>query len=217
MKTILAKPSERNGTRYFDDQSSAIAVNKAFLQLLAVAQNEVTSQYMSPENSHRLRHRGKFLHPGLPHIPEGGVQEHSSEMSIPLEALIENDLSLIERCLSKLANDMKAQFAQMVYSTISETCENTGNVVDAQASGSVLEAFIESLEKIEFSVDDQGEVRLPELHMGPEGYKNFAEAMRNVPPAIQTRIDEITERKRQGALDREAERKARFSRYGDDL
>lgn len=216
MEATPATPPERSKTSYFDDQVRAVAFNKSFLKLLAVARNEVVSIYMSPENTHRLRHGGKFMHPGLPHLPEGGVQEHSSETTIPFEALVEHDLDVINRCLNKLTDDMKAQLAQMVYSTISEACDHSGNIVDARAAGSVYDAYVAMLEKIEFSVDSQGDVRLPELHMGPEAFKKLSEAMENVPPAILKRIDEIIERKKQAALDQDAKRKARFARYGED-
>ena len=212
----MATAPERRSPCYFDDQGSAVAFDKAFLQLLAATQKKVTSKYLPPENTHRIRHGGKWLHPGLPQVSEGGLQQHSSIVTIPFEDLVGHDLDAIERCTHKLAADMEEQFVRMMYSTISAACEQTGNTVDAKAAGSIPEAFAEMLEKVQFGTGKDGTVRLPEIHMGSEAFTAFTKAMDTIPAAFHQRIEEIKERKTLEALDREAKRKARFVRYGND-
>lgn len=212
----MATEPERRSPCYFDDPGSAVAFDKAFLQLLANTQKNVTSKYLSPENTNRLRHGGKWLHPGLPQATGMGLQQHSSAVTIPFEDLVKHDLGAIERCVQKLAADMEQQFAHMLYSTISAACEQSGNTVDAKSAGSIPEAFAEMLEKVEFGADKQGTVRLPEFHMGPEAFESFSKAMDSLPLTFHQRIEEIKARKTLEARDREAKRKARFVCYGND-
>jgi len=200
---------------YFADENAASAFDKSVVAFLATVQKGIVSKYLAPENTHRLRHGGEWAHPGLPHAVHGGLEQHSSVAEIPFEGIVKHDLGVIDRFVQKLAQDMERQFAQMMYSTVSAACDQTGNTVDAKAAGSTREAFAEMIEKIEFSADKFGEVSLPEIHAGPEAAAKLKKALEDAPPAFQQRIEEIKARKIAEALDREAQRKARFVRYGD--
>lgn len=110
---------------------------------------------------------------------------------------------------------MERQFAQMMYRSISSASEQSGNVVDAQKEGSLPAAFARMLEKIEFSVDKDGNVTLPQIHVGPNTLDSFQRAISEAPPEYHNQIEEIMKRKRAEALKREADRKARFVKYGE--
>jgi hypothetical protein len=201
---------------YFADEFTASAFDKSVMTFLATVQKGIVSKYLSPENTHRLRHGGNWAHPGLPHAVNGDLEQHSSVAEIPFEDIVKHDLGVIERFAQKLADDMERQFAQMMYSTVSAACDQTGNTVDAKASGSTREAFAEMIEKIEFAADKFGKVNLPEIHAGPEAVASLKKALEGAPPAFHQRIEEIKARKIAEALGREAQRKARFVRYGDE-
>lgn len=200
---------------YFQDKRVASALQKSITEFLSVVQKEIVSRYLSPENTHRLRHGGQWEHPGLPNAVNGDIEQHSSVAEIRFEDIVNHDLGLIDRFAQKFAQDMERQFAQMMYSTISTACDQTGNTVDAKASGDLCEAFAEMLEKIEFCSDKFGNVKLPEIHAGSEAASNLKKAVEDAPPEFHIRMEKIKARKIAEALDREAKRKARFVRYGD--
>ena len=201
---------------YFIDEAGAKAFNAAFLQLIAERQKEVVAQYMPPENTHRLRHLGAWSHPGAPEAVGGEIQQHSATVETQFQDLIDNDLDTIHRNVRNLLDAMHQHFAQMLYSTVSSACEQTGNTVDAQAAGSVENAFLEVIEKIQFVANKNGEVGFPQLHASPDTAERMRRALETVSPEFKARLDDLTRRKIEEAQGREAERKARFARYGDD-
>lgn len=206
-------PSERR--IFFEEPGRATAFSNSFAVLLSSVQREVVARYLPPENTQRLRHSGTHSHPGVPEAYQSGIQTHSSNTTITFEELINNDLSAIARCIAGVRDDMERQFAQMMYHSISSASEQSGNVVDAQKEGSLLAAFARMLEKIEFSVDKDGNVTLPQIHVGPDKFDSFQRAINEAPLEYHHAIKEIMKGKRADALEREADRKARFVKYGD--
>jgi len=201
---------------YFEDERVSSAVQKSFVAFLENIQKDIVSKHLSPENTHRLRHGGKWEHPGLPDAVKGGIEQHSSVAKIPFEDIVNHDLGLIDRIAQKLAQDMERQFTQMMYSVVSTACDQTGNTVDAKGAGSTCEALAEMLEKIQFRADKFGKVRFPEIHAGPEVVSSLKNALEDASPEFHRRLEEIRARKIVEALDREVKRKARFVRYGDN-
>ena len=206
-------PSERK--KFFDEPGRATAFSNSFADLLRAVQRQVVARYLPPENTQRLRHSGTHSHPGVPEAYQSGLQTHSSRTTITFEELINNDLSAIARCIAGVRDDMERQFAQMMYRSISSASEQSGNVVDAQKEGSLPAAFARMLEKIEFSVDKDGNVTLPQIHVGPDTFDSFQKAISEASPEYHNEIAEIMKRKRADALEREADRKARFVKYGE--
>jgi hypothetical protein len=202
---------------YFEDERVSSAFQKSIVALLTTIQKDIVSKYLPPENTHRLRHGGKWEHPGLPDAVNGGIEQHSSVNKIQFEDIVNHDLGLIDRFVQKIAQDMERQFTQMMYSTVFTACDQTGNTVDAKAAGSTREAFAEMLEKIQFCADKFGNVRLPEIHAGPEAVSTLKNAFEDASPEFHERMEAIKARKIAEALDREVKRKARFVRYGDKL
>jgi hypothetical protein len=181
------------GTRasYFADEAAAPALGKSVVAFLAKIQRGIVAKHLSPENTHRLRHGGTWAHPGLPNTSDGKFETHASIAEISFEDIVKHDLSVIDRFAQKLAQDMERQFAQLMYSTVSAAADQVGNTVDAKAAGSTREAFAEMLEKIEFASDKFGNVRLPEIHAGPEAAAKLRKSLDDAPPAFQRRIEEI--------------------------
>ena len=200
---------------YFADEVSDREFHRAVVKFFGAVQKRIVARYLAPENTHRMRHGGEWTHPGLPSASGGEMQQHSSETEIAFDDLVNHDLKLIDRFDAQLEQDIGRQFATMIYSTANAACEQSGNVVDAKAIGSVTEAFAAMLEKIQFSADKDGKVNLPEIPVGPEAAVKLEKALKEAPPEFSQRIEEIKARKIAEALQREVERKARFVRYGE--
>lgn len=201
---------------YFAERAALAAFDKALLNHVRAIIKQVVSQFVSPENSQRLRHGGSWSHPGNPEAVSTGMQEHSAELYVTFEDIVAHDLGAIDRHAEKIVEAMLGQFMQMMYSTVSAACDQTGNVVDAKDAGGPLEGFAAMLEKIQFSADKHGKVTLPQVHLHPDAFKRMQDAQKTASPELLRRIEETKARKTAEALQVEALRKARFVKYGED-
>lgn len=194
----FARPSESEG---FD-----LAVTK----LMAMLQERARAAYVSPHNIMRMTH-GQSMAPLL-RENAGDVSMHriSAEWHIPFKDLVENDLSLIGRSLVPVNEDMARQFAQNFYGVVGAAAEQVGNVVDAQAAGSVAASMVEMMSKIELGVDRDGNVVMPQIHAGSEAFEKLVDATENMDSELAAAFERLKHEKSQQALDREASRRAKF-------
>lgn len=142
------------------------------------------------------------------------MQKHSTEVVIPFQDIIDNDLDALERYKSSLVSGMMQELMSIMYQTVSESTKKTGNVVDAKGGGFKAEQFVEMLEKIEFGVDRNGKVSFPEIHAGPELAEKMLKELSSQGPEFEKRVQEITQKKSEAALKSEAERKSKFPSRG---
>jgi len=201
---------------YFINEVGAKAFNAAFLQMIADRRKEVVAQYISPGNSQRFRHRGGWVHPGAPEVFSVQPRPHSSTIETQFQNLVDNDLSTIHRNVQTLCDALHRQFSEMLISTMSSVCEETGNTVDARAAGSVENAIIEMFEKIQFVANKKGEVKPPDLHASPETAARVMDALSTSTPEFKQRLEDVMRRKTEDAKAAEIERKARFAHYGSE-
>ena len=211
--TVPSSPNE--GKIFFEEKGGATAFANSFNELLNKVQKLVVSRYLPPENTQRLRHSGTHSHPGAPETYQSGIQKHSSKTTVTFDELINHDLTVVARCISGVRNDMERQFAQMMYTTISSSCEQSGNVIDAREAGSLPAAFARMLETVEFAVKKDGSVSLPQLHIGPAAFDLITKALSDESAEYHQKIEQIKERKIAEALEKETDRKARFLKYGE--
>ena len=209
-----AGPARRR-VNYFSDEVGEEEFHRSFVKLLAQMQKETFSKYLSPENTHRLKHGGQWAHPADPEALPGDMKVHHSQTAVSFDKILNHDLTVVDQALGQLAEGMESQFTQMMYSTVSAAAEKVGNTVDAKAAGSPLEAFAQMLEKVQFSADKFGNVNLPEIHVAPETSQILQRSSAAAPPEFHQRVEAIKARKIKEALEREAKRKVRFIRYGD--
>ena len=199
---------------YFTNAKRGRDFERTFVEAFAHIQRQQITQLVSPENMLRYRHGRTWTSPANEHAFNGGMQTHSMEMTTPFQDLVDNRLSLISDALRALATSAKVQFTHMIYSGVSAAADHVGNTVNAKELGSTAEAFAQMLEKVEFSVGRDGQVSLPEMHVGSEAYDKLIKALNEAPPEFRERIERIKATKSEQALAREAERRAKFARYG---
>jgi hypothetical protein len=210
----MAESQEREARSYFAYDSDARTFHSSELRAFAELQKAIVGKYLRPEKTQHLRHGGRWSNPADSKAPEVKWQTHSTETAIRFEDVANNDLSVIDRTFESVRDAMERQFVEMLYSTVSEAAAQVGNVVDAKAEASLADAFMATMEKIEFMADKNGNVSLPELHVGPESGAKMIAALQAAPQEFQDRLEALKARKSEEALTREAERKAKFVRYG---
>lgn len=200
---------------YFSEREGARAFYAALTGRIAERRDQMAVGVIPPNNVRRFKHGGTWSNPNAPQAFGGEMEQHSFTAETSNQAIRENDLGAIARLVDAVAIEMDRQFKQMFYRTTSDACDASGNVVDAQASGGFAQAFLDVLEKIEFMADPNGEVSMPELHVGSEVAQKLLALKDNPPPGFNEKVEAIKARKIADAQAREVERKAKFVGYGD--
>lgn len=122
---------------------------------------------------------------------------------------MEGRLDVIERTVDEISNSMADSYAKAFYQMISDTCEENGNVIDG-STGSLGEQMLKAIEQVEYSVDRDGQVSLPEFRMHPSLAKRLHSDPSFQEPALLARAEEIKKLKIAQALAEEAARKSKF-------
>lgn len=198
--------------RCFERAADEQAFETSVASLLGKMQASSRRMFVSEQNILRMNHGGTWVHAASDPEPDTSMHTISAEHVIPYKDIADNDLSLIARSILPLNEEIEKQFALNMYGLIGAAADKVGNVVDAKATGSFAASMLEMLRKIEFGVGRDGAVSMPQIHVGPGMAERLAEELKNVPPEIEAEIQQVKAEKVQQALDREAERKAKFKR-----
>ena len=122
---------------------------------------------------------------------------------------MEGRLDVIERTVDEISNSMADSYAKAFYRMLSDTCEEHGNVIDGSA-GTLGEQMLKAIETVEYSVDRDGQVSLPEFRMHPSLAKRLHSDPSLHEPQLLARVEEVKKIKITQALAAEAARKAKF-------
>lgn len=196
----------------FERQEDDAAFDGSVTKLLGALQKQSRTMFVSEHNVLRMNHGRNWVHSAREKAPDMKMHQISSEWVIPFKDVADNDLTLIARTIQPLTKDMQKQFAQNMYSAVGAAAEKAGNVVNAKATDSFAQSMLEMISKIELGVDRDGNISMPQLHMGPETYERIVAELPFVPPEIGAEIERIKSLKIEAALEKEADRKAKFKK-----
>lgn len=195
----------------FPFDSEASLVMQVFGQEVVKQLRKSQHAYVDPRNVQRFLHgRSWQSHQSYDPDQVSELERHQHQMNIEFDDIILRRLEIIENTLNKLSSEMAETFIKSLYSTVSETCDKYGNVVNAGKEPA--RAFIEMLEKIEFGVDRNGNVSIPQIHAGTAAIETFRrdETMNSI--EFGDKVAKIKETKSAEALEKEAARKAKFAK-----
>ena len=191
--------------------------DKAFMTALMQAVSDRTtaaqSQFISPENVHIFNHGRSWNMPASSDSSNTGMKTHTTEMLTKHQDIIDGELTVIDRTIEELANSMTSQMSAMLFQTISDSCDENGQTVDAQGQPFTIDFIIAILAKLEFGVGRDGEVQLPTIMGG--AVDKLKLACQQALPEKQKELDDLIERKKSEALERERIRLARFVGYNE--
>lgn len=196
----------------FAFKSQARAVSAGFTRMLAKIAERGRNQYISQENVQKYHH-GETSVAHYASDPENATTmmtiSHQTELS--LDSVLAGDFSMFEKNLAGLAKGFQDSFVRNLYQTVGDGAERVGNSVSAKGRPHA-EVFLEALKKIEFGVDREGNVSVPDFHVSPEVYSELIASPEAQSEEIQKEFDRVKEEKSKAALEREAERKAKFKK-----
>jgi hypothetical protein len=176
-------------------------------ELLSSHQRIVLRDYISPENHLAYKHGAAWDHPANDFSEPGKMEEFRAEYSVPFQRIVDADMTLLTESISSIGEQMKNAFVRSIYQMVNEACDRSGNVVTGKT---LPESFLEALEKVEFSVDAEGNVELPQFHVGN---KDFVRILEEQPEEFGKHVEEIKQRKSKQALEKERERKNRYKAH----
>lgn len=99
--------------------------------------------------------------------------------------------------LDSASNELGEKLIAKFVETVSSVTESTGNVIDAKGEKFSFEMFVEMLETIEWSLDDDDELVMPSLLMHPNQAKNLPS---EATPEQRAIVDELKRRKKEELL-----------------
>jgi hypothetical protein len=199
----------------FERPYEAEAIERSLVKVMGELRERYASRFINEANVQRYNHGGSWRHPAHEHDVSIRMHQIESVWTIPWQDLVDNDLGIILRSLAPLSEDMDRQFAQHVYGMVSETAAAVGNVVDNKVEGGIAASFLAMWRKLELGVDRDGNVALPQLHMGPSAWESTKAALDAQPPEFYAEVQRIIDEKSAIALERERERKAKFVQGGE--
>jgi hypothetical protein len=200
---------------FFEFEAGEAAFNDAFTSAMRQFQKALREKFIPPENTYRFHHGERWCNPASIEVAAGETKVVSAVLNVPLKDIIANDLSLLQRSFDYVNESLHRQFATMMYSTVSDACDASGNVVDAQKEGSLPNSFMAMLEKVEFAADKYGNVHIPEVHGPPGVAERLMAELEAAGPEFGEKFEQLKQKKIRQAMEREAARKSKFARYGE--
>lgn len=194
----------------FVDDDEIHGFDNAYMRMMRELHKRQTSMYIKEDNVLHYQHGANWIRSAREGHEGPQMQTFSTEWSMPFQSIVDHDLSLIESGLWNAVNELSAQFAESIYHVVGAAAERVGNVVSNTETGSTAKSFLEMLKRIEFGVDRDGNVSLPEMHVGSNMAEKLINELKSQPPEFSEEVERVKAERSNLALQKEAERKAKF-------
>lgn len=183
--------------------------DEAFAGFIRMAKRGGVERMVSEENVHRFTHGRRWNHRSSPYTVDGEMQTVSAVGETPFAAIVEGDLELIPRLVNSIVEQMNTAQMRMFYDTMSKSCDDHDQVVTVDDQGNAA-AFLEMLRKIQFGVDRDGKVSLPQIHAGRDAARAMIADLEAQSPEFKAEVDRLIAEKSEESLERERLRRSRF-------
>jgi hypothetical protein len=190
----------------FSYKTESKEFGKALLELAVREHREQISQYVSKDNIHSFQHGRSWLTVREDGTEESSFKEAGVELSIRYEDLIKNDINQFFQFVNTFIEGFTSQTMQGMFQAISESCDKIGNTVNQKEYASQAEAFLEMLKKVEFSVNENGQVELPQIHVGTGTAEHLIQSLEAQSEEFHAEVERIKQQKSEAALKKEKER-----------
>ena len=191
----------RNESKLFGDSLQKL--------VLDIYRQQIT-QHVSKGNMQSFHHGRGWLTVREDETERATLGQVRVNLAIKYSSIIDNNTQSLFQFLSNFVEGFTSQAVDQLYQTISDACDKSGNVVKQSDSSSKAEAFLDILNKIEFSVNENGKVELPHLHVGPDWVKALMDEIHDKEDEFDKEVKRITKEKSKAAIDNE---KLRLSKY----
>lgn len=185
--------------------------NEAFTKQVADELQKRRDGLISSRNAQKFQHGRMWKTRPTEHGDDAGeMQAHSFEFLSHSDDVVNHDLAKLVETRNRLVKGLMAQLKASLYRTISQSTEKSGNTVVVGPGQSPADALLAVLEMIEFGIDENGEVSLPQIHLGREAFEKTIADLKAQGPEFTKRVEQVKARKSELARQRESERLAKF-------
>jgi hypothetical protein len=196
---------------YFSFSERQDQFDKALNDLIQNVWRVERGKLLPLENVMRYRHGTKWV------TTASNVSQKEREMKV-LETITElnwkdireHNLEVLPFIVTNFVREMKESFQKIMHNTVSEVCETTGQTIDAMKYKSVADAYLESIKSVEFGVDREGRISIPQFHATPKTIEALKKDAESKGKAFEDEVQEVIREKSEKALEREKKRLARF-------
>lgn len=140
----------------------------------------------------------------------GELKKQQTTVHLEAQRIRDHDISLLPEFVQRTVEDMEKQLHQRLFSMIDEVTEKSGNVTAVPQGGSIAKAALDALEKVQLSLDSNGDVSLPSLYLNPASLERMSKEIAANPSAHAEATRQILEKKKEDAFAREQERLSRY-------
>lgn len=187
------------------------AFMNSFIQDVMERTKTMRGELLNEKNTLRYNHGRVFESPANKHgAGSGEMKKHSSMFEISYQDIVAGNAQTIFLNAHELSEQMNESVTGEMIRVVSDATEKTGNVVSAKDK-SIHEALYDSLKMIELPLDENGELSMPTMMVSPQ----TLEQIKNAPPAspeFNARLEKLKQKKKNEAIEREAQRLAKFER-----
>ncbi len=173
------------------------------VRALARARSPLLSQMQFVEASGTLGSRVRSRDGMDVELEPAGV---GMEVTGDLTAVRAGDFDVLYGEIDKAADQLAEGLVGSLVETMNKVTEGTGNVIDAGGQEVSFELIYGMLERIDFSVNENGELVMPSLVMHPDQLEKLQE-LEPPTPEQELRMVELKQRKREEALARRRRRR----------
>ena len=158
---------------------------KSLTHQIRILSRTMRGQFLAPENSLKFTHGRLWENPANDVGDKSGKMElHSSEVSISFEEIISGDTTKIFSTARTVSESMNEAFTKTMIETMKASTEKSGNVFDAKGKPAH-EAFYEVIEKLELPIDENGELSMPSVFVGPGGDERILKSLNEAGPEFE--------------------------------
>jgi len=191
---------------FFEMREEGQAFVESVTRLMGQLIRQRTGDRIPVENHQVYTHGRTWRHPANEQASVGQMQTHGAEFVTPFEDVVRGDFNVVPRLIASMVQQFDDAAARMLYEGMAEMCEASGQVVDGR-DRPFPKAFMEAFRKIEFGVDRDGNVSMPEIHVGS---MKMVEQLQAMGEEYQAEFERLKQEKVERAQAAERERLARF-------
>lgn len=137
------------------------------------------------------------------------MRKLSTETALHMQELVSGKAVTIFRHVRDISQAMHDSFMKGMIARFEEVTSRTGNVVKG-SSASMADSLINALEKLEPSVDEEGELRMPTVMIHPSQTEQLQKEIEKDDPETKKRLEEVKSRKLREAKEKEILRLQKF-------
>ena len=177
----------------FSNKKESEMFTESLNDFIFKANRKKMSAYMSTENMYTLHHGSSF---GFTDNNESELTEHTVNIEFEYSNIRLYKIEQFYEFISDFIEQINSEMAKNMFKTLSDTCEKTGNIVDVkQKTITNAEAFLEMIQKVEFSVDKNGKVLVPTVYLHPSQSQKFMDELKAQGKEYTNKVEEIQKEK----------------------